>query len=164
MEVVMKIQVDVEEDGAVVQTLECEADAQETIEELANRLANQLGTETDDVLSGLGANGTLFQRRQRIGECLQHGNRWRHRRTCLDVHFESENQIHRFSAHSRWYRVHQWGCKHFHIAHDACANLELRDGSPEGPALNEKTEIGSFTGCKTVWLIKPGPEPNGQHR
>jgi hypothetical protein len=160
----MKIDVDVEEGNAVVQSLVCEADPQETIEQFASKLASQIGMDTEDVLESLGTNGTSFQRHERVGECIHHGNRWRHRRVCLDVRFESENEVHYFSPRAPWRRVHHWGCTQFKVAHDACANLELHDGSSEGPVLNEKVQIGSFAGCKTVWLVKPGPEPNGHNR
>lgn len=160
----MKIDVDVEEGNTVVQSVVCEAEAEDTIEQFASKLAGQIGMDTEDVLESLGTNGTSFQRHERVGDCIHHGNRWWHRRVCLDVRFESENEVHYFSPRALWRRVHHWGCKQFHVAHDACANLELRDGSSEGPALNEKVQIGAFPGCKTVWLVKPGPEPNGHNR
>jgi hypothetical protein len=82
----------------------------------------------------------------------------------VDVHFETEQARHRFPASSKWAHVHEWACTHFHVPHNVCANLELREGSPSGPALNEKKEIGVHAGCEVVWLVRPGPEPNGQSR
>ena len=82
-------------------------------------------------------------------------------RVCIDLHFETEAKQARFPARAKWARVHRWGCRAFTIASDACAHLELREGSPAGPALNERQEIGPHVGCEVVWLVKPGPEPNG---
>jgi hypothetical protein len=82
-------------------------------------------------------------------------------RVCVDLHFETEAKQAQFPAQAKWARVHRWGCHAFKIASDACAHLELHEGSPTGPALNERQAIGVHTGCKTVWLVKPGPEPNG---
>lgn len=80
---------------------------------------------------------------------------------CIDLHFETESKKHHFLPTSKWERVHQWGCHKFHVAADACANLELHSGSPKGPVLNESKEIGRHEGCLVVWLVKPGPEKNG---
>lgn len=83
------------------------------------------------------------------------------RRVCLDLHFESESIRAWFPTRAKWVRVHRWACHAFKVAGDACAHLELREGSPAGPALNERQEIGLHAGCESVWLVKPGPEPNG---
>ena len=80
---------------------------------------------------------------------------------CIDLHFETEEKKHHFLPTAKWERVHQWGCQKFHVAIDACANLELRSGGPKGPVLNESKEIGRHEGCMVVWLAKPGPEKNG---
>lgn len=82
-------------------------------------------------------------------------------RVCVELHFESDKRRHHFPVHAHWARVHRWGCRHFPIAHDACANLELRLGAPDGPALNELKPIGASDECLVVWLVKPGSEPNG---
>ena len=83
------------------------------------------------------------------------------RRVSIELHFEGEAKRARFPARAKWARVHRWGCRAFTIASDACAHLELREGSPAGPALNERQEIGPHAGSEIVWLVKPGPEPNG---
>ena len=83
------------------------------------------------------------------------------RRVCLELHFESDSKRAWFPTRAKWSRVHRWACHAFDIASDACAHLELREGSPTGPALNERQEIGPHAGCEIVWLVKPGPEPNG---
>lgn len=80
----------------------------------------------------------------------------------VHVHFESESATRQFLAKSTWRRVHRWGCKKFKVSSDACANLELRKDSPDGPALNESKEIGDHEEPLTVWLVKPGAEPNGR--
>lgn len=82
-------------------------------------------------------------------------------RVCIDLNFEGEAKRAWFPARAKWARVHRWGCRAFTIASDACAHLELREGSPTGPALNERQEIGPHKGCEIVWLVKPGSEPNG---
>ncbi len=83
--------------------------------------------------------------------------------TCVlvEVHFETEVKEHRFPSKASWARVHHWACHAFRISTDACAHLELREDSPTGPALNERNHIGVHHGRKVVWLVKPGPEPNG---
>ncbi len=82
-------------------------------------------------------------------------------RVCIELHFETESKQKKFPVQAKWARVHRWGCRAFTIANDACAHLELREDTPTGPAINERQEIGPHVGCKTVWLVKPGPEPNG---
>jgi hypothetical protein len=87
--------------------------------------------------------------------------RLRIRVSCIDIHFEGERIRRRFPSRWSWSGVHRWGCHHFRVAEDACANLELRNGSATGPALNEGLTIGPVRGCRVVWLVKPGPEPYG---
>jgi hypothetical protein len=157
----MLVIVEIEEDGAVVKTAECEIAEGTTVADVARMAGPQLGITSEEIVIDLGVNGTSFEPDHRIEDCLHHGNRWRHRRTCVSVHFETEEARHHFPARAHWAIVHHWACVHFRVAKDACANLELRDGSPEGPAINENTKIGHFEGCMTVWLIKPGPEPFG---
>jgi hypothetical protein len=157
----MKVHIDVEERGSIVRSVDYEVSAADSVESVAKRLAQELGVDTDEVLADLGTNGVRFEKDKLVDECLAHGHRWRHRRVCIELHFESEQSVHHFPAGAHWRRVHRWGCKKFEVANDACVNLELREGSETGPALNEKAEIGVFPGCKTVWLVKPGPEPNG---
>jgi hypothetical protein len=151
----MKIVLEVEDDGVVSQTLECEAATDETAMSVAKRLSDQLGVDVEEILPDLGV--------ERDQPFKHDGpeRRVRHRRVCVDLHFETEHVRHRFSAHARWARVRRWGCRRFDVPRDACANLELREGDPTGQALNEQRPIGVFPGCKTVWLIKPGAEPNG---
>ena len=85
------------------------------------------------------------------------------RRQCVTLHFEGEEQQRKFPATATWGRVHQFGCRTFDIAKDACANLELHLNTIDGPVANERKQIGHHEGCIDVWLVKPGPEPNG-HR
>lgn len=151
----------VEAHGSVARFAECAASEEECIRDLAGRMAQQLEIEAEELMLDLGVGDIRFDQNARVGECIKHGNHWLHRRVCVDLRFESESIVHHFAPKSTWARVHRWGCHHFHIAGDACANLELREGSPTGPALNENAELGVFAGCKTVWLVKPGPEVNG---
>jgi hypothetical protein len=83
------------------------------------------------------------------------------RRVCVKVHFEGDEAKHFFPARAPWSRVHRWACRKFGVAHAAAANLELHEGSPTGPVLNERKDIGASDECKEVWLVKPGPENNG---
>jgi len=156
----MRVQIDVEEGNGIVATAECEASAEDTIELVVSNAAGRLGLEVEEILLDLSAGNERFERGKRVSE-FGSEHRWKHRRTCIDIHFETESEEHRFPVSATWARVHHWTCNHFKVPHDLCANLELRLGSPTGPALNEKKEIGQHTGCETVWLVKPGPEPNG---
>lgn len=128
----MKVLIEVIEDqDKVIRFVECEASTEESIEDLANRIAGQLELEAEDLAADLGVNGLNFDRDSKVGDCVRHGQRWRHRRVFIDLHFESESQTHHFPPRSTWARVHRWGCRHFHVAADACVNLELREGIPE---------------------------------
>jgi hypothetical protein len=158
----MNITVDVVEDGSVVRTLDYDVKPTDTVEALASRVAADLGEEADDVLASFARNRSPVSKQDRVADLLKEGARLKHARACVDLRFETESLTHRFAAKAKWKRVHRFGCKRFEVPNDACANLELREGAPDGPALNENAEIGSFTGCKTVWLVKPGPEPNGR--
>jgi hypothetical protein len=158
----LKIRIEVEEGNHVVAVAECDASAEESVDSLASRVATQLEATPEELLLDLGTDAHAFKPGDKVGDCLRHGDRWRHRRTRIDLHFESEEATHRFPAISRWGRVHLWGCDKFHVPKDVCANLELREGSPTGPALNENKEIGTHHGCEVVWLVKPGPEPFGR--
>ena len=82
-------------------------------------------------------------------------------RVCVNVHFEAEEAKHFFPARAPWSRVHRWACRKFGVSKSAAANLELHEGSANGPVINERKEIGASDGCKEVWLVKPGPENNG---
>ena len=118
---------------------------------LAQKIAAVLELEAEEILAELSN-----------PECLHpehhHGKL---KLACIDLHFETESGKHHFLASATWGRVHRWGCKKFRVASDACANLELHSGSPKGPVLNEAKHIGHHEGCREVWLVKPGPEPNG---
>jgi hypothetical protein len=160
----MKIVLDIEEDGQVVRSIEADADEHDNIGIIAPRFAAALGLELEELLEDLSVDGKQLDHRDRVPDCNGHGHHLRHRRVCINLHFETENHEHRFPARAKWARVHHRGCKHFHVAHDACANLELHDGAIDGPALNDNKEIGQFPGCKRIWLVKPGPEPNGTTR
>lgn len=88
----------------------------------------------------------------------------RTRRQCVRLHFEGEDLEHKFPASATWGRVHRFGCRQFAIADDACANLELHLGVIDGPVANERKQIGQHAGCVDIWLVKPGPESNGNAR
>jgi len=108
----------------------------------------------------LGSASVLDENR-RLGEFTWPAQPIRLKRVCIRLHFETETKEKRFPVEAKWSRVHRWGCRAFTIASDACAHLELHENTPQGPAINERQEIGPHAGCQTVWLVKPGPEPNG---
>lgn len=147
--------IEVEQRGAPVEKIELEFEAQPESRAVAEKLAGVLALEAEELLSELAA------AHHGDGHGHEHGHHHRLQLTCIDLHFESESVKHRFLARSTWARVHHWGCRKFHIAADVAANLELRDGAPDGPALNEAKPIGHHEGCQVVWLVKPGPESNG---
>jgi len=160
----MKIVLDVEEDGQFIRSVEVETNQHDTIGTIAPRFAALLELEPEEILEDLSLDGEQLDQHRRIQDCNGHGHHLCHRRVCVNIHFETETHKHHFPARATWSRVHRWGCKHFHVAHDACANLELHEGAIDGPVLNDSKEIGHFPGCKDVWLVKPGAEPNGNAR
>ena len=138
--------------GSIVETIKVEYQGELTPPELARKLGEVLDVEAEELLAVLSHDPA----------CIDHHER--HCRvdvTCVDLHFETESKKHRFPALSTWERVHRWACRKFRIAADSCANLELHDGGPQGPVLNEAKPIGHHEGCLNVWLVKPGPEKNG---
>lgn len=157
----MVVLVDLEQDGGVVKTAECEIAAGATVAEVAQLVGPQFDISAEEIAMDLGVNGAAFDAHHRVENCLHHGNRWRHRRTCVAIHFESEDARHHFPASAPWAVVHRWACDHFRVAKDACANLELHEGAADGPVINESKKIGHHPECLAVWLAKPGPEPFG---
>lgn len=156
----MKVHVNVEDDDGTSRLLEYDLVPTEPIELLAAKIASDLDEPVADILADFGSNGAAPTATAPAIEFL-HGC-IKLRRVCVELHFETETITRRFSPTAEWERVHQFGCKKFHVAEDACANLELHDGTADGPALNERQEIGSFERCRSVWLVKPGPEPSGR--
>ncbi len=155
--------VEIEEGEQGVRLVELDFPSEEAV--LATSLApaaEKSGIPVEELLLDLGVGEVQFEPVSKVGECLKHGNRWRHRRVCIDLHFESEEAKQTFPARATWAHVHHWGCHQFDVPHDACANLELHEGAPNGPVLNDRKHIGPHHGCKTVWLVKPGPEPYGE--
>jgi hypothetical protein len=129
--------------------------------ELADRIAADLDLEPGDVAEVIDLDGQPASV-EAITAAVEGGKRLRIHLVCIELHYESEIATHLFPARARWASVHRWGCRHFHVAHDACAQLELRVGAANGLLLNERESIGTFEGCKEVWLVKPGAEPNGR--
>jgi len=138
-----------------------EAMEAELVTAVLQRVAAELGIEHDELILDVSVGEVSIDPTWTVGEATRHGHHWHHRRTCVDLHFESEVQKHHFPVRAKWARVHQWGCKVFNVPNHLCANLQLRAESPKGPAINENLPIGHTHGCKVVWLVKPGPEPNG---
>jgi hypothetical protein len=155
----MDVSVDVAEEGADPEVLSFQVSDLDSVTALAERVAGQLELDSSELLEALQEEHG-FSRDALVSQ-LPSGV-LRLRRACVELHFEGEVATHRFPVRAKWARVHRWGCRHFHVAADACANLELRDGAPDGPRLNEALPIGTFAGCRPVWLIKPGAEPYGR--
>jgi len=149
---IMRVTVEVLRHGSPVEIIEVECDAEPTHQLLAERIAEALTLGVEELVEEFSSDHGIYDRSRR---------RCKLKLECIDVHFESESAVHHFPSRAKWKHVHFWACKKFKIAKDVSVNLELRDGSPEGPALNESKHIGRFEGCRTVWLVKPGPEPNG---
>lgn len=147
------VTVEVQRHGRPVETIEVECDVAAATPQLPQKLAELLALEVGELVEELAGS----DRAQDHG-----GHRHKLKLECIDVHFETESAVHHFPARTKWSRVHRWACSRFRIAADIAANLELRDGSPEGVALNESGQIGEFSGCRSVWLVKPGPEANGR--
>jgi hypothetical protein len=156
----VSVRFEVEENNALVAQAEREFPAVGKASEILEAVAAEIGSEPAALQKELGVHD------ERDLDSVLHaaeneGRGLKVHRVCVDLHFETEREVHRFLSRQTWGDVHRFGCHHFHVPADACVNLELRDGSPTGPALNDRSEIGNFTGCRTVWMVKPGPEPNG---
>jgi len=154
------LQLHIAEHGRKEHTVGILFDPDETLKTLADRI-----TETAKVDGHTALEVALGAAPVDESRCLRDVT-FRHReiklhRVCVEVHFETESAQHWFPAQGHWANVHRWACKTFMVAHDACANLELRDGAVDGPPINERNDIGHADECKVVWLVKPGPEPNG---
>ena len=161
----MVVTVEIEQDQEELRLIEAEVQTEETeLVEFLQSISERAGIPVEELLLDLGVGEIQFHPKAKLNECLRHGHRWRHRRVCVGLHFESEKATHFFPARATWARVHHWGCHRFDVPHDACANLELHDGSATGPVLNDRIHIGHYKGCKAVWLVKPGPEPYGDGR
>jgi hypothetical protein len=157
--------IEIEEDQKELRLIEVEVATEET-ELLAflQSVSVAVGLPAEELILDLGVGEVHFHPNAMLSECLRHGHRWRHRRVCVDLHFESDSAKHHFPARGTWELVHEWGCQKFEVPRDLRANLELREGSTTGPALNDRVQIGHHKGCMTVWLVKPGPEPFGDVR
>lgn len=158
----MKITIEVDTVDNEHKAVTIEAEDNETIEAVAAKAAKDLGVDPVELADDLGAADVSFDRQDTVGKCIRHGNKWRHRRVCVDVHYQSEDASrHFFNPQKPWRVVHEWACKHFHVAEAMCQDLELFAGSPTGQPLNENLPIGWSEECKVIWLAKRGPEPNG---
>jgi hypothetical protein len=150
----LAITIEVKRHGSEVEVIKIECAEDLSHRDLAPKLAALLALEAEELIAEFNHDPGCYDPEKRHG---------RLHLVCVDVHFETEQATHHFLARSTWAHVHRWACRKFKIAADAAANLELRDGSPTGPLLNESKPIGHHEGCQVVWLVKPGPEPNG-HR
>lgn len=159
----MKITIDLQEPtGKIIKSIEVEAEPHDSIAMAADRAAEGIGVMPEDIYENLGIGDIFFKLENTVYDCLRHGPRWHLRLVCIEVHFEGDPPEKQwFSPRRKWEVVHRWACRRFHVAADACPNLVLRADSPDGGLLNENMPIGEFKGCKAVWLIAPGPEPNG---
>ena len=157
----MTIIVEVFEGSEPKRRAQVEALEAEQLAVVLERVAAELGVESAELIQNIGVGDVQFDPGATVGGVIHHGHHWHHRRVCVDLHFESENNKHDFSSRSTWGRVHEWGCRHFEVPPSICANLQLHENSPTGPVLNDRLQIGYHHGCYDIWLVKPGPEPNG---
>jgi hypothetical protein len=147
------ITIEIKRHGVPVEILKVECEGELSHRELAPKLAGLLALEAEELIAEFSHDPEAYDPGKRRGSL---------RLVCVDLRFESESATHHFLARSTWGHVFLWGTRRFRIAASAAANLEMRDGSPDGPVLNESKHIGHHEGCRTVWLVKPGPEPNGR--
>lgn len=145
------VSVELERAGLPVEHVTATFEGRVDHQALAAKIAALLELETAEILAELSDPGVLHPEQH-------HGKL---KLACIDLHFETDSKRHHFPEKAKWERVHNWGCKKFNVGQAACTNLELRKGTPTGPALNENKEIGRYDGCLTVWMVKPGPEPHG---
>lgn len=159
----MKMTIDVVEDGEVLKMAESEVSENDTLEAVVSRLAKELEIESEEIFSDFDVDGKKFDRNMRFIDCKGISDHLTHQRVCIEIHFETEVETHRFSTSETWGKVHDWACnnKTFNIPKNLCANLELREGSPTGEPLNDQKRIGPVIGCKVVWLVNPGSEKYG---
>lgn len=148
----MAIIIEVKRHGKTVEEIKIECVENLSHRDLAPRLAELLAVEAEELIAEFEHDPSCYEPEKRHGKLHL---------VCIDVHFESESAMHHFPARSKWAHVHRWACRKFKIAADVAANLELHDGAPGGPVLNESKDIGHHEECRVVWLVKPGPEKNG---
>lgn len=133
----------------------------ETLESLINRIEADAGVDGLSIIGIAADVQQLPDLNARLGDFkFKHPTVHVHR-VCVNVHFEGDEAKHFFPVHAPWSRVHRWACRKFGVSNSTAANLELHEGSANGPVINERKEIGTGEGCKEVWLVKPGPEGNG---
>lgn len=147
-------------DKGGIRAVHIPVDSEDTVENLAQKLTAEGGIDGQSVLE-IVLDGAVFTAESRCADLILKHHALEVHRVCVEVHFETESEQHWFPSQTHWSRVHQWACKHFNVAHDACGNLELHEGTPEGAPINEREKIGHDDECRVVWLIKPGPEQNG---
>jgi hypothetical protein len=148
----LAITIEVKRHGSPVEVIRIECEEDLSHRDLAPKLAALLAVEAEELVAEFEHDPGCYDPEKRHGKLQL---------VCIDVHFETEQAAHHFLARSKWAHVHRWACRKFKIAADVAANLELRDGAPTGSILNESKPIGHHEGCRVVWLVKPGPEPNG---
>jgi hypothetical protein len=128
-EVEMIIIVEIEQDQQETKVFEIELnDAEAELTTFLRPVADKTGIPVEELILDLGAGDIQFQPGWKVGQCVPHGHKWRHRRVCIDLHFESEEAKHDFPARAPWARVHHWGCKHFDVPNDACSMIEHISG------------------------------------
>lgn len=154
----MRIQISLRDSDDAPKDLEFDVAPTATVSDLARAVAERLDVEVSEILDALSIDGVPID----VAQPVSKHPKLHFRRVCVEVHFETEAKKRLFASRARWERVHSWACRVFDVAPDLCANLELHLGEPGGPAINEKERIGEFAGCKVVWLVRPGAEPNGR--
>lgn len=136
-------------------------DPEDTIETFIDRINETAAMDGHAILELALENAVPDDISTRLKDTLLRHRDLKLHRVCVNVHFESESVRHWFPVGARWALVHRWACRHFQVAKDACANLELRESTANGPPINERQKIGNSEECCEVWLVKPGSEQNG---
>ena len=95
----MVVVVEIEQDQQETKVVEIElSDAEADLISFLRPVADKTGIPVEELILDLGVGDVQFQPQWKVSECFRHGHKWRHRRVCVDLHFESEAAKHHFPA------------------------------------------------------------------
>src|SRR5688572_19192419 len=115
----MKITLNLEEAENIFKSIEVEAQPTDSLATVIGKATSDLNTDVEDVLESLAFAREHDSGRATIEHYLGDGNRkLRFRLVCVELHFEGECAVRRFSPVRKWGAVHRWGCKKFMVAED----------------------------------------------
>jgi len=155
------LELEVTKANGASQTFQIPMLSEDTFEQLAERIQEQTCIDGYAILQTTLAQPIPDDMSTPLGSITNTNHKLNLNTVCIVVHYESETEQQFFPKHAPWSTVHRWACNKFQVAHDACANLELREVTPTGAPINEREKIGDSDDCTDVWLLKPGPEQNG---